>query len=90
MYRDCGLPNVEGTITSKDTLGTVIPQEATQLNISGAFANVVNSVSRITYANNGSLGIGSISFDASNCSTVYGKSSVVQPASLTMCCYIKY
>ncbi len=81
-YRNAGLPNIWG-----DT-GYNINRANSQFEPTGAFyvgsANARRPATEISnYAN-------ALQISASRCSSVYGASSTVQPAALTMRYYIKY
>lgn len=79
MYRENGLPNITGVVNGSREENIVA---------SGAF-KASSETSEPVYGQ-GAYRERSYTFDASRCSTIYGNSSVVQPASLTMRCYIKY
>ena len=77
--KDAGLPNITGYFTT------------------GSWIQYTSELSGAFYNNDGSYGIGGNKgdgrlrayFDASRCSSVYGKSSTVQPPSYTVRYYIK-
>lgn len=76
MVREAGLPNITGN-TGAQIEGSV----------SGAFKSYGSSMRREPWEG---AGIAMAAIDASRSSAVYGKSSTVQPASVTMRYYIKY
>lgn len=80
---EAGLPNINGVIGSTDVWGY---GNVSYRNVSGAFAGNSKftltksfSPSNITGANPNSSEYGSVSFDASRYSSIYGNSSTVQP-----------
>lgn len=73
------LPNITGSISSENTTGCAIPQDISALSVDGAFGNVVDSDSRISYTSGGAIGIGSYDFDASRSSSTYQDGAKVQP-----------
>ena len=87
----CGisLPFTAGTYL-EDGLPAIVGTACTNLNggkPTGAFTTPYYN----NYETQGSPGSGkSLDFDASRCSTIYGNSEVVQPASLTVRYYIKF
>ena len=75
--KTAGLPNITGSVQSTSQ----------NLKPTGAFANVYKSSSiGLTYSSGMD---GSVDFDASRCSSVYGNSDTVQPPSLTVRYIIK-
>ena len=80
--KDAGLPNITGTVGGSDDYGPT--RNATG---SGCFTTS-NARGGLT-GESKSRGY-NISFDASRSSSIYGKSSTVQPPALTMRFYIKY
>lgn len=88
--KNAGLPNITGNI-SPNTY-----DDSTWLNISPSYTGALKprntniKTAKLTNYETISNNNGGISFDASRSSSIYGKSSTVQPPALTMRYYIKY
>lgn len=78
--KSAGLPNITGTTSSYDWVDNNA--------MSGAFK--ASSLYDQKYAGTYSSRSANNTFDASRCSSIYGKSTTVQPPALTMRYYIKY
>ena len=81
-YKEAGLPNIEGSIT---TVLNMSPKPT----VAGAFADTTTT--QVGNAGSGSYSNKStIIFNASKSNAIYGSSSTVQPPALTMLPIIKY
>ena len=80
-FKEAGLPNITGTFTVSSDTRTHLSA------FTGAFTQTTVAVGR--YAGDCDNEADRVTFDASRCSSVYGKSSTVQPASYTVRYYIK-
>lgn len=78
--KSAGLPNITGVTTGVDV-------EGDNSRVSGAFQRT-STIARAAAGSNYSRDL--LSFDASRCSTIYGKSTTVQPPAVTMRYIIKY
>lgn len=80
-----GLPNISGTMYIRD--------DVTNLNVfnscSGAFSASGTTGKRI-YSTGGTVGSSKLTFSAKQSNAIYGNSTTVMPASLSMRFYIKY
>jgi len=84
-----GLPKITGAISTSGTC--LFKDQATS--VAGAFARKVSKLATLTIADKGALydnEIYGVTFDATRCSEVYGRSDTVQPASIVVNKCIKY
>lgn len=81
-YKEAGLPNIEGSIS------TVVNKTPTPT-ITGVFANSQTKTGAGLQGGTGA-NISTINFNASHSNPIYGESTTVQPPALTMLPIIKY
>ena len=82
-FKDAGLPNITGTTANSSDLNSY-PHVFT-----GAFYWSYDDTSARNANDQDGASVARIAFDASRCSSIYGNSETVQPASFTVRYYIK-
>ena len=86
-YHEAGLPNIEGTISNASSYGILDARSNYRYSTSGAFYDYQTKTANYQSANGTAKNFG---IDASRCSSIYGNSTTVQPASYTVRKIIKY
>ena len=81
QYREAGLPNIWGTIQTRDDIGTPVGQF---FNAQGAFAQYGGGGRGRLRCTEGWVADHTMDFNAARSSEVYGRSGTVQPAAYTV------